>query len=88
MLKRLTIIMAGIILSSTVAFALTMEEQQSVQKAADTYLSGLRHSASVLATLSATISPLCNTGHLGIPAPIRNVEKSRKQGSTAAFPPF
>jgi rhodanese-related sulfurtransferase len=41
MIKRLIIVAAGLMLSSTVAFALTLEEQQSMQKAADSYLSGI-----------------------------------------------
>ena len=41
MIKRLMIVATGIMLSSTVSFALTLEEQQVIQKTADSYLSGL-----------------------------------------------
>lgn len=41
MIKRLMMLATCLMLSSTVAFALTVEEQQVIQKTADTYLSGL-----------------------------------------------
>ena len=41
MVKRFVIVAAGLMLSSTAAFALTVEEQQVIQKTADSYLSGL-----------------------------------------------
>ena len=41
MIKSFLIVATGLILSSTTAFALTLEEQRVIQKTADTYLSGL-----------------------------------------------
>ena len=41
MIKRIMIVATGLMLSSTMAFALTADEQLLIQKTADTYLSGL-----------------------------------------------